>query len=199
MRFRRLFVAALAVLTLSSCRVAADIIVSLPTTDTTPFAPGFQTFTYTADLTNDEKLRPGNFFTIYDIPGLFTASGPTGWTASASLLGQTPPTSNPPDNATLLNVTFTDYGIFTDAGPRNLGDFLITTDAAHAMTANGYFASEATEASGFQAGMPIDNVGTLPVPSGDVSAAPLPLALWSACPLMLAALFYRSRLIPKRV
>jgi hypothetical protein len=50
----------------------------------------------------------GDYFTIYDIPGL-TANAvtvPSGWTATVQLLGTTPSTINLPDSATLENVTF---------------------------------------------------------------------------------------------
>jgi hypothetical protein len=173
----------------------ADIIPTMPSTATTPAGPGFVSFTYDAALTNDERLLPGNFFTIYDIPGLTSASGPAGWTATIQLLGVTPARVVPDDSASILNATFTYTGAPTGAGPADLGSFMVVTDSAHAGTTVGNFTAEAIKATGGTAGTPVDNIGSVLIPAAGVgSSTPLPPAAYAILPAIVFAGYYGRRL-----
>jgi hypothetical protein len=150
----------------------ADVIPTL--SSITPNGGNSFTWNYTSTVTNDQMLISGNFFTIYDFSSLAptTIVAPLGWTFTTQTVGVTPGLTNPPDSATLFNITFTYTGQTSVIGPDSLGTFSINTDTNQIM--NGYFAAEATRSTGPNAGTPIDNVGRLAVPVPEMSAlAPL--------------------------
>jgi len=65
----------------------------IPTLDSiTGSSPSF-TWNYAANVTVDETVNTGDFFTIYDFGTIAPGSNtqPTGWTFSQALLGPTPP------------------------------------------------------------------------------------------------------------
>jgi hypothetical protein len=70
------------------------------------------------------KLQSGNYFTIYDFAGYVPGgeSAPPGWALSASLLGKSPALTNPTDDPTLMNLTWT-YSGPTTFGQVGLGNF----------------------------------------------------------------------------
>src|SRR3954470_4788852 len=104
----------------------ADIIPSL--SSVTGSAPNF-TWNYSANVTVDETVNTGNFFTIYDFSSIMptTTTQPAGWTFSTALLGPTPGLVNPTDNANMWNLTWTYTGTTAIPGAAALGTFSAVT------------------------------------------------------------------------
>jgi len=109
---------------------ADSIIVSL--SSVTPLGPSDFLYTYSADLSNLEKLdlsHNAGFFTIYDfaglIPGSQTASGGISgdFGFSSANLGQTPAFTVPPDDPSVPNLTWTYNSSSVVSGPLFLGLF----------------------------------------------------------------------------
>ncbi len=122
---------------------------------------------YHIDITTDQNVTTGDFFTIYDfgnfIPG--SNSEPVGWSLTASYVGTTPGLVNPTDDPGLLNLTWT-YNGPTILGPTlDIGTFRVTVNGPVAPTRTSQFASQATRNSGPNAGTKIDNIGNIPVPT----------------------------------
>src|SRR5437868_10803460 len=94
----------LAAITAVSLSARADIIPTL--SSVTGSSPNF-TWNYSANVTVDETINTGDFFTIYDFgtiaPGSNTQQ--TGWTFSQALVGSTPSMVMPTDNTSILNLT----------------------------------------------------------------------------------------------
>src|SRR3981081_864509 len=92
-----------------SLTARADII---PTLDSvTGSSPNFS-WNYSANVTVDQTVKAGDFFTIYDFSSIVptTTTQPTGWTFSTALLGPTAPLTSPTDNPNLWNLTWTYNG-----------------------------------------------------------------------------------------
>jgi len=110
---RKLAILSVSILALSSLGSAAVLVTlnSGQPTGSGPFA-----WAYDAQLvagTNGGELDSGDFFTIYDVGGITGASdvsAPANWTITTQLLGIDPPNVAPPDDAGILNVTFTYTG-----------------------------------------------------------------------------------------
>jgi len=153
--------------TLLSAR--ADII---PTLDPNPPAAtvGGFTWNYSANVTVDQMVTTGDYFTIYDFGNFLAGSNlqPVGWTFSSSLVGTTPGLVNPTDNASLLNLTWTYIGEQPIVGSALAGQFSVITDTNQLTTA--FFAAEATRSTGPEAGSKVDNVGHVSVPVPEMSA-----------------------------
>src|SRR5436305_15160688 len=99
---RKAFVLGL-VLVGSSVLVAyADIIPTL--SSVTGSSPNFS-WNYSANVTVDETVNTGDFFTIYDFSAIMptTTTQPAGWTFSTALLGPTPALVTSTDSASLYN------------------------------------------------------------------------------------------------
>ena len=145
----------------------ADII---PTLDS--ITPGSGTFdwNYTANVTADEMVVTGDYFTIYDFQGLIVGSNqqPADWTFSTSLTGVTPSTTNPQDDPTIPNLTWTYVGTETLVGPQPLGTFTVSTTTNLMGTDN--FTASATRSNGPNAGTDVDNIGTVAVPVPEMSS-----------------------------
>ena len=141
----------------------ADIIPSFDSI--VPNGSNFQ-FNYTATVTDGQRVETGDFFTIYDFNGLVPNSGsmPPNWSFSSALLGRTPSQVNPPDDPTILNITFTYTGTMPIIGPAPLGTFSAVSNFGQSIP--GYFAAEGTANPG---GNKIDNVGVIPVPVPEIS------------------------------
>src|SRR5437016_7379504 len=110
----------LTLLALFSLVARADII---PTLDSvTGSSPSF-TWNYTANVTVDQTVNAGDFFTIYDFGSIAPGSNmqPAGWTFSQALLGPTAALTNPTDNPNILNLTWTYNGEESIQGPQALG------------------------------------------------------------------------------
>src|ERR1700746_723008 len=69
-------------------------------------SPGTGTNTvwnYTINITSDQQVTTGDFFTIYDFGPFISGTNtqPSNWTFSSSLVTPPPSGTNPPDNPTL--------------------------------------------------------------------------------------------------
>ena len=163
---KALFVALIGLVAAVSLR--ADIIPSFAGT-----SPGTGTNTvwnYTINITSDQQVTTGDFFTIYDFGPFIAGSNvqPSNWTLSSSLVTAPPAGINPPDNPSLANLTWTYTGTATIPTGTSLGMFSVTIATPQFQelpsTKNGYFAATATRATGSNAGTKVNNVGQLPVP-----------------------------------
>ena len=146
----------------------ADIIPTLSSISNN--ANGTFTWNYDAQVTLDQQVKTGDFFTIYDFGNIVPGSNtqPAGWTFSSSLVGNTPPLVNPTDNPSLINLTWTYSAAATFVGPQGLGIFSVQTTTSGTRT--GQFAAEATRSTGPQTGTKIDNIGNVTVPVPEMSA-----------------------------
>src|SRR5712691_2646935 len=99
----------MSVLAMGGGAARADIIPSLVTGS--PTGSGPYTYTYDANLTLQQRLVSGNFFTIYDFAGFTgTHSQPLNWMFSSALIGTTPSTVLPVDSGAQPNLTWTYTG-----------------------------------------------------------------------------------------
>lgn len=144
----------------------ADIIPSFAFT--TP-GPGTSTvWSYSINITSDQQVTTGDFFTIYDFGPFIAGSNvqPTGWSFSSSLLAPAPPNTNPPNDPTLADLTWTYTGATPISTGTHLGPFSITQPTSSFQeapsTRNGFFAALATRNDG--SNTKISNVGNVPVP-----------------------------------
>lgn len=144
----------------------ADIIPSFAFTSA---GPGTSTvWNYSINITSDQQVTAGDFFTIYDFGPFIAGSNvqPTGWTFSSSLVTPPPSNTNPPDNPTLENLTWTYTGSTTIPTGTHLGPFAVTQATSMFQevptTRNGFFAAQATRNDG--SNTKINNVGQVPVP-----------------------------------
>jgi hypothetical protein len=136
-------------------------------------SPGTGTNTvwnYTINITSDQEVTTGDFFTIYDFGPFISGTNtqPSNWTFSSSLVTPPPSGTNPPDNPTLANLTWTYTGSATIMGNTNLAGFSVavatSTFQGTPSTRTGFFAAQGTRATGGTAGTKVNNVGQLPVP-----------------------------------
>ena len=153
-----------------SLTARADIIPTL--SSVTGSSPNF-TWNYSANVTVDETINHGDFFTIYDFSSIMptTTTQPTGWTFSTALLGPTAPLTTPTDNANLWNLTWTYTGTTPISGSAALGIFSVVTSTDQLKT--GQFTAEATK-SNDPTGTKVSNVGSVSVPVPE-STALLPI------------------------
>ena len=145
----------------------ADIIPSFAFT--TP-GPGTSTvWSYSINITSDQQVTTGDFFTIYDFGPFVLGSNvqPTGWTFSSSLSAPAPANTNPPNDPTLEDLTWTYTGSTPIPTGTHLGPFSVTQPTSSFQelptTKNGYFAALATRNDG--SNTKISNVGNVPVPT----------------------------------
>jgi PEP-CTERM motif-containing protein len=143
----------------------ADIIPSF--TGTTISGPN-TVWGYQIDITSEQIVTAGDFFTIYDF-GPFVArsnSQPSNWSFSWSLVGPTPAGTNAPDNPNILNLTWTYTGSSALTGI-GIGPFSVMTAGAQERppTRDSFFAAQGTRGSGPDAGTKVNNVGRIPVPA----------------------------------
>ena len=160
-----------------SLAARADII---PTLDSvTGSAPNFS-WNYSANVTVDQTVNAGDFFTIYDFSSIVptTHSEPTGWIFSTALIGPTAPLTGPTDNPNLWNVTWTYNGNAAITGPSALGMFTVLTSTDQLKT--GQFTAQATRNSGPEAGSKVSNIGNVTVPVPEPSCVFPILSLLSA-------------------
>jgi len=124
---------------------------------------------YQIDITSDQQVTAGDFFTIYDFGPFISGSNvqPSGWTFSSSLMTPPPSGTNPPDDPTLLNLTWTYTGSATIPTGSTVGPFSVTVAGTQfqeaPQTRASYFAAQATRAGAN--GTKINNVGQIPVPT----------------------------------
>src|SRR5262245_41182439 len=91
-------------------------------------------WTYAVVVTTDVKVNPGDYFTVYDfggkvggafgvVAGLDATTMPLGWSVSEALSGPTPSGTNPMDDPSIVNLTFTYNGETPIEGQAGLGNF----------------------------------------------------------------------------
>lgn len=147
----------------------ADIIPSLSPSSPAPTSGGF-TWNYATNVTVDETVNTGDFFTIYDFGSIVPNSNqqPAGWTFSTSLVGTNPSQVSPNDDPNVLNLTWTYTGTAPITGAAFIGDFSVTATTNQLRTSD--FAAQATRSTGPNAGSKINNVGEISVPVPEMSA-----------------------------
>ena len=164
---KKISVVALIGLVAAISTIRADIIPSFGGT-----SPGSGTNTvwnYTINITSDQQVMAGDFFTIYDFGPFIAGSAtqPTGWTFSSLLVTPPPSGTNPPDSPSLENLTWTYMGSTTIPSNTNLSGFSVTQLTSMFQevpsTKTGFFAASATSNTG--GGGKINNVGQVPVPA----------------------------------
>jgi hypothetical protein len=170
--------------------VRADVIPTLisPTAEGSAFR-----WNYNTNVTIDQMIMPGDYFTIYDFGSLVPGSNlqPANWAFSSSLLGITPATVLPQDDANVFNLTWTYTGTAPIDGQAFLGVFSVLSDTNQLRTDN--FAGHATRSNGANAGTKIDNIGLVGVPVPEMSALAPIIGLCG-----LAAIGYVSSLLRRR-
>ncbi|MDP9187041.1 MAG: hypothetical protein M3O72_06760 [Verrucomicrobiota bacterium] len=164
---RKSFILGLVLLGSGILIARGDIIPTL--SSVTGSSPNF-TWNYSANVTVDETINPGDFFTIYDFGSIAPGSNmqPTGWTFSQSLVGPTAALTSPTDNPNILNLTWTYNGTAPIVGSAALGMFSVVTSTDQLKT--GQFTAQATRSSGPDAGTKISNIGSVSVPVPESSA-----------------------------
>ena len=184
---RKAFVLGLALLGSGILIARGDII---PTLDSvTGSSPSF-TWNYAANVTVDQTINAGDFFTIYDFGTIAPGSNtqPTGWTFSQALVGPTAALTSPTDDPNILNLTWTYNSATPIVGSASLGIFSVVTSTDQLKT--GQFTAQATRSSGPEAGTKISNIGNVTVP------VPEPTALYpilSLCAAIGVDRFFRRR------
>src|ERR1700731_1288833 len=150
-----------------SLAARADIIPTL--SSVTGSSPNF-TWNYSANVTVNQTVNTGDFFTIYDFGSIAPGSNtqPTGWTFSQALVGPTAALTSPTDNPNILNLTWTYNGTAPIVGSAALGMFSVITSTDQLKT--GQFTAQATRNSGPDAGTKVSNIGAVSVPVPESSA-----------------------------
>src|SRR3984893_18325427 len=119
---RKSFILGLVLLGSGVLIARGDIIPTL--SSVTGSTPNF-TWNYSANVTVDQTINTGDFFTIYDFGTIAPGSNtqPTGWTFSQALVGPTAALTGPTDNPNILNLTWTYTGTAPISGSAALGMF----------------------------------------------------------------------------
>ncbi len=158
----------------------ADIIPTL--SSVTGSSPTF-TWNYSANVTVNETVNTGDFFTIYDFSSIMptTTTQPAGWAFSTALVGPTAALTTPTDSASLWNLTWT-YSGAPIAGSAALGIFSAVTNTDQLKT--GQFTAEATR-SNDPTNTKVSNIGSVSVP------VPESTTLFPIIGVCAAALFSR--------
>ena len=164
-----------------------DIIPTL--SSVTGSTPNF-TWNYSANVTVDQTINTGDFFTIYDFGTIAPGSNtqPTGWTFSQALVGPTAALTSPTDNPNILNLTWTYTGTAPISGSAALGMFSVITGTDQLKT--GQFTAQATRSSGPDAGTKVSNIGAVSVPVPEPSAL---FPIMSLCAALGVDRFFRRR------
>lgn len=88
-------------------------------------------YVYSVTLTDNEELRPGDYFTIYDfygyVDGSVTVPDTLPWKVTQNFTGVTPSGIAPIDDPSIMNFTFTYVGDEVIPGPVGLGDFTLVS------------------------------------------------------------------------
>ncbi len=157
----------LALLVAGILSLQADVI---PTLSSTPAEGSNFRWNYATNVTVDQMVTTGDYFTIYDFGNLIPNSNmqPAGWAFSSSLLGVTPSTLAPNDDPNVLNLTWTYTGTTPINGSALLGLFSVLSSTNQLRSDD--FAGHATRSNGPNIGTKIDNIGTVSVPVPEMSA-----------------------------
>jgi hypothetical protein len=177
----------LAAISSISLAARADIIPTL--SSVTGSSPNF-TWNYSANVTVDQTINAGDFFTIYDFGSIAPGSNaqPMGWTFSQSLVGPTAALTNPTDNPNILNLTWTYNGTTAINGSAALGMFSVITSTDQLKT--GQFTAQATRSGGPNVGTKISNIGSVSVPVPEPSVL---FPIMSLCAAIGVDRFLRRR------
>ena len=146
------------------------------------------TFTYSINFSSNgstESLTAGDFFTLYDIGSVTSATSPGNFTRTQSLLGETAIFTAPPDSASILNLTNT-YGGGTITADTTITETI--TFPGILTTTTGYYSSTDTIAIGKNSQAGLVTVPLIVVPEPSTCAA---LALGAA--LVGTAMMIRRR------
>ena len=151
------------------------------------------TWNYSANVTVDQRVEHGDFFTIYDFGNFVPGSNaqPAGWFFSSAPVGRTPGLVLPHDDPNILNLTWTYIGQTPIIGPAALGIFSVDTNTNQLHMSD--FAAQATRNGGPNDGTKISNVGDVSVPVPEMSALLPILSVCSAGLLALLPSFLRRR------
>src|SRR2546423_12392891 len=154
---RKAFILGLVLLGSGILIARGDIIPTL--NSVTGSSPTF-TWNYTANVTVDQTVNTGDFFTIYDFSSIMptTTSQPAGWAFSTALVGPTAPLTSPTDNPNLWNLTWT-YSGSAIPGSAALGTFSAVTSNDQLKT--GQFSGQTTRTNRTEARAKGRNVGNL--------------------------------------
>jgi len=165
---RKGFVVGLVLLASGMLIARGDIIPTL--SSVTGSSPDFH-WNYAANVTVDETVTHGDFFTIYDFSSIkpTTTMQPVGWTFSTALVGPTAPLTTPTDNPSRWNLTWTYTGSTPIPGQAALGIFSAVTGIDQLKA--GQFTAQATLSSGLSK---VSNIGAVSVPVPE-SAALFPI------------------------
>jgi hypothetical protein len=137
--------------------------------------PGSTTtlWTYNINVTVDQEVHTGDFFTIYDFGSIvpFSNVQPAGWVFSTNLVGVTPPQTLPPDNPAIPNLTWTYTGSTAlSGGP--IGPFSVEIPGIQTQTRSSFFAAQGTKIDD-PLNTKIGNVGAIVVPVPEPSTIAL--------------------------
>jgi hypothetical protein len=121
------------------------------------------TFEYRAEQAPGDSIRPGDFFTVYDVNGFVSATAPAGFIATDQNIGITPNSVVVAgDDASVRNVTFRKIGPGAFSGPSIDGFLIVSTIST---TAFDNFTGRNTKDTGMGQGTNNDSIGTVSVPS----------------------------------
>jgi hypothetical protein len=103
----------------------ADILPAIGDPTVTPLGGGLFQYDYNPFVTSTQRVETDDYFTIYDFPGLISATAAPGWSVSIQNSGITPLVV-PIDSGSIPNVTFARTG-GTIVGMANLGVFSLVS------------------------------------------------------------------------
>jgi PEP-CTERM motif-containing protein len=125
---------------------------------------GNYTWSYGANVSVDQTVLKGDYFTFYDFNGFNgTHSEPAGWTFETSAIGPVPNYVLPPDNATVTNLVWKYNGDAPIHGPFDLGTF--AAGSTLGTSSLGTFAAQGTRTDAMSVGAKVFNIGFEAMPS----------------------------------
>jgi hypothetical protein len=181
---RKIFCLVLITAGATALTARGDIIPDLSPSPPVAAVGGGFTWNYSVNVTVNQSIHQGDFFTIYDFGSFNMASNlqPTGWTFSSALTGLNPSLVIPADNPSIRNLTWTYTATTPLDGSALVGQFSVIASTNQLRVSD--FAAEATRLTGPNAGSKIDNVGRISVPVPEMSAL---LPILSVCGAGVAA------------
>jgi hypothetical protein len=198
----RLFAAVLVAAAVATPAKAGLLPVSV---SVTPEAGNFR-WTYSVVLPTDMQLQAGSYFTVYDFGGYIPGTGGVlspypddsavgNWSVSVQNSGNTPALTNPTDDPSISNITWTYTGPTIPAGQLTLGNFIASSLFSDAQTSS-FTAQNPRAADGI-----IDsNITSTLSPTGQITppppGVPEPTTLALAglgLPIVGVARWYRRR------